>query len=1497
MSFGTWSEPGGDLDRFVSEQARGTLDAYRAQPNLVTEHAFQERDMAMGGYQHRQLYELVQNAADALWARAASAQPHRSTANERGDESRIEVRLTDRCLYCADNGYPIDQEGMRALMFSRMSPKRATGQIGTFGLGFKAVLGVSDDPEFHSRSGSFRFQRSRSSEQIRAVVPSATALSDFPVLRLPEPIDPLDYSDGDPILGEMMSWASNIVRLPLKRKAHGDLKQQAADFPAEFVLFVPHVTSLTLVVDGRSPRRHVRLARDGDDFVLDDGINAGRWRVLRRSHRLSAEARADRRPGDDADEVLISWAAPIDHIQRHDRFWAHFPTETSCLASGILNAPWKTNEDRQNLLTGEYNDELVRAASALVADELPSLSHADDPAHHLDLLPRRHQRGDNHHASLLRMTLNQALASVPVVPDQGGDLRSLGEINYAPESLNTDRDGSAALEHWAAHTGRPRDWLHHCALNRNRTATIDRLFDAKEDQRRVHAEISEWLEALVEDAGGGDAVAASRAAIQTAALLPSSERDVANLGHIVLTASGEWRSPNPVSLFLPPESPQVGDSLDRSNTVHRALTADEETLAALRTLGLRRRSAEDAFRAAATALRRHSRNAEAPALAHEDFWQRSRALGTDSAFQVVQDVFKGRSHRTSEWHRLLRVRALSGAWQPADCVLLPGEIVQEDGERDANVVVDQEFHIRDRELLDLIGVRAGPMPGCNLASDAQFQLIRQAYERAYRQRSDLPSSPQQGTLQLEPTRGVGPLAVMGSLSEEGLADYTEALLREDATFDGCTMRHATRPIYPEMSFESPTLHAIREHGRIRTPRGIVRFADALGSPPTNPDALDALFRHANSAQIKEAFDLSDPSPEVFGEASPMPLLDVWPGLQRHLSMEQAALNLVRCERIVVAGQERECALDSADVYLVGDDLDDEQQALGLVTRSLGLLLSAAQMMAIAERRTPAEVQERRERVHACSSDAERVLAAVGAPAVRARLPASLVSIVEQRQVDPATVPIAIAESAIATYHTGTLREFRAALEPLDPPKQWAGSRRAVEFVRSLGFSEEWAGEPGHADDPFEHVEGPLKLGELHDYQRGIADRLKRLLHGADRGEHERRGLISLPTGAGKTRVAVQAIVEARRDQSYRGNVLWVADRRELCEQAVQAWKQVWRSEGIEDARLRVSRLWGGSAAPSATDGWHVIVASIQTLHARLSNQRLPQELMDSVTLVVFDEAHRSIAPTYTSAMAEVGLTHRQTADEPALLGLTATPYRGHNEAETRWLANRYGQNRLDTGAFGSDDPHRVIAHLQDTAVLAQADHELITGGTYELTQDEQAELAKFGGGEAATTRHGFLPTSVEERIAEDAERTERILDAYQRHVREDWPTLIFATSVDHSKTLAALLTLRGITARAVSGETDAATRRRVVDGFRSGEINVLVNYGVFREGFDAPKTRAIIVARPVYSPNLYFQMIGRGLRGLRNGGGERCLILNVQDNIENYGEHLAFADVDWLWSR
>ena len=530
-----------------------------------------------------------------------------------------------------------------------------------------------------------------------------------------------------------------------------------------------------------------------------------------------------------------------------------------------------------------------------------------------------------------------------------------------------------------------------------------------------------------------------------------------------------------------------------------------------------------------------------------------------------------------------------------------------------------------------------------------------------------------------------------------------------------------------------------------------------------------------------------------------------------------------------------------------------------------------------------EIEKQRAAVRECSTDAERLLGAVGEEALRQGLPPSLLSVLESDGV--ALTAIQVADAAIAVYHTDALREYRRELGQLDPPKRWAGSERAIDFVRSLGFSPEWAGERRKSRDPYLEVEGPYFLPDLHSYQLVVAQNVRAMLRD-DGGS--RRGMISLPTGSGKTRVAVQAIVEAMGDDGFRGGVLWVADRDELCEQAVEAWRQVWSSIGAQGARLRISRMWGGEARPLATTELHVIVASMQTLNSRLSAKGGEYDFLSDFELVVFDEAHRSIAPTYTSVMQDIGFTRFQQADEPFLLGLTATPYRGRDETETAWLTRRYGNNRLDEGAFSSHEPQAVIRELQDMGVLAEADHGIIEGETLSADMFSAQELERS---------FPWLPQRLEDHIAHSVDRTRRIIEAYDTHVNPDWAVLIFATSVEHAKTVAALLNRRGIPSRAVSGETETAARRRIVEEFRSDKIKALVNYNVFREGFDAPKTRAIIVARPVYSPNLYFQMIGRGLRGPKNGGDERCLILNVEDNIENFRRQLAFSELEWLWSN
>ena len=1479
-----WKGPEGPLGKFVVEESEKTLASYCAQSILIIEHANHERDTAHGGYAHRQLFELAQNSADALLGAPKG--------------KSILIRLTADFLYCADDGTPIDERGVEGLMFSHMSSKQGTGAIGRFGLGFKSVLKVTDTPEFFSRSGSFRFDRKHTANRI-AEVASAKR---YPVLRLAEPIDPHKERDADEDLHELMSWATNIVRLPLKAGAREDLAQQIEGFPPEFLLFVDHVRYLTLEDGERS--QNFMLRNRNDELHLDTGKQIARWRVFETGHPLSIEARNDWPLHDDSGDVPIRWAAPLDRLDRPGHFWAFFPTDTASLVAGILNAPWKTNEDRQNLLPGPYNEELIEAAAAMISEALPELATNEDPARHLDALPRRHERGDSHQAELLRKCLFAHLHERAIVPDQDGNLRVLQDISYPPDKLTRDLQGAvAAFKRWTAYPDRPSNWLHHTALTRNRLAAINRLFPPRwqgdDNPTAPKTTIAGWLKALVEDKEADEAVRTSMAAVQTAAAIPPETRSGKNLGKIVLTVNGDWQAPDPEHLFLPDKTQADGGSTGAESYVHPDLASDPDTLSALKTLGIKSPSLESRFKLVTKRILKGGSSGEPDGDLLSEFWALSRGLTSKHAFTIVHE-FKDWITDREIWPTKLRVRTLAGNWQPLHSVLLPGAIVPGDESRDGHATVDTDFHDQDDGLLQALGVTKAPHDDRNLSLEPHFESYRSSCRKQYSRQDGLPHNPWPDKLDFESPKGVGPLEVLAVLSDEGKALYTDTLLNLDASYKQWTMRHTRstrRTPYPEVRYDSLTIHMLRKHGRIRTRGGIVPLADALAYPtlayPKSPDALDALLRHAKADRIKEVFDmkevfnLAEPTPEFFGEEEPIPLIEVWPGLKQHLQQHLRACRLVRCERILVLDKPIRCVFRDPDIYLskaTEPSMDDfkswvnyhlgrsnRRHELQLVTDKLGLDLDTKQIEAILH----FAIQQRK-------TDPERLLEAVGEQALREELPSSLLAVLEKDGAE--LTGIKIAEAAIEAYDTDALKQYKWALDCLGPPPQWAGSRKAVEFVTSLGFSLEWAGERDRTRDPFLEVEGPYSLPDLHDYQRIIADNVRSLL----RGEYgaERRGMISMPTGSGKTRVVVQAIVEAMREDGFRGGVLWVADRDELCEQAVEAWRQVWSSEGTQAKRLRIFRMWDKQSPPSPMNELHVVVATIQTLNARLPKQSDEYEFLADFKLLVFDEAHRSIAPTFTSVMEKIGLTRFQRTEGPFLLGLTATPYRGHDEEETRRLVNRYGRKRLDMGAFGSDDTQNVIRELQSMGVLAQADHETIEGEKIPFDPEAFERESSLP----------WLPQSVEKRIAGSPERTKRIVEAYEKHVEPGWPTLIFATSVEHAQTVAALLNRRGIRSRAVSGDTGTATRRRVVEEFRSGEIKTLVNYGVFREGFDAPRTRAIVVARPVYSPNLYFQMIGRGLRGPLNGGNERCLILNVEDNIENFNRVLAFSELDWLWA-
>jgi superfamily II DNA or RNA helicase len=454
-------------------------------------------------------------------------------------------------------------------------------------------------------------------------------------------------------------------------------------------------------------------------------------------------------------------------------------------------------------------------------------------------------------------------------------------------------------------------------------------------------------------------------------------------------------------------------------------------------------------------------------------------------------------------------------------------------------------------------------------------------------------------------------------------------------------------------------------------------------------------------------------------------------------------------------------------------------------------------------------------------------------------------------------------------------------------RKWtAGKHRARHFASTLGFPRIFAGIVGDPPGPsIETVEPHISLPDLHDYQQELLEQIHLVLRAP---ETKNRALLSLPTGAGKTRTVVESLLSWwGMDDTVRSYIVWIAQSDELCEQAVEAFREIWIDRGGNGPRktLRLFRFWGGhQALPEAwTEG--VIVASIQKLYEKTQTEEGGDELAqvaEETAAVIVDEAHHTTAPSYTAVLNTFGITFgRSPLSSTPLLGLTATPYRGLDNEENRRLANRFHNQLLIPKSLGNDP----IRMLRSRNVLSQVEHRVLeTERRFTLSESEQQRLEQFG----------QFPDSFLRKVGEDPRRNHMLLTT-MLNLPTAWPVLFFGCSVDHASAMAVLLRRNGRSAAVVTATTRRATRRHLIEEFRAGRLQVLCNYGVLTTGFDAPKIRAVVIARPTTSVVLYEQMIGRGMRGPLNGGTGECLVIDLHDNIVRFQGQMAYVRMREVW--
>lgn len=324
---------------------------------------------------------------------------------------------------------------------------------------------------------------------------------------------------------------------------------------------------------------------------------------------------------------------------------------------------------------------------------------------------------------------------------------------------------------------------------------------------------------------------------------------------------------------------------------------------------------------------------------------------------------------------------------------------------------------------------------------------------------------------------------------------------------------------------------------------------------------------------------------------------------------------------------------------------------------------------------------------------------------------------------------------------------------------------------------------------------------------------------AARNRYETRGLVSLPTGAGKSIVAGELL------RRLPGRALVVAHTAVLVNQLRDALAAyLGKPVGLV--------LDGNAEQPDA----RVVVASRQSLTLKRLAAIAAAQPFETL---VFDEAHHATEDSTYSRILDALLARNRNL---FVLGLTATPWRESGKKmlfEHWWLS-------------------REIPDMIPLGVLAPARHE-----TIELPLNLR-EVRLSGRGDRDYNRKILEPSLLA--VADQVAQRVAPLVRSMRHV------VVFAVTVKHAKALAAALERAGVSAACVWGEMKARDRDDVLKRWRDGAIQALVNVGIVTEGFDEPRISAIVFARPTASTLFYMQALGRGLRIAP--GKRECLVID-----------------------
>lgn len=374
-------------------------------------------------------------------------------------------------------------------------------------------------------------------------------------------------------------------------------------------------------------------------------------------------------------------------------------------------------------------------------------------------------------------------------------------------------------------------------------------------------------------------------------------------------------------------------------------------------------------------------------------------------------------------------------------------------------------------------------------------------------------------------------------------------------------------------------------------------------------------------------------------------------------------------------------------------------------------------------------------------------------------------------------------------------------------------------------------------------------------------------------EQNKKGILVLPTGGGKTLTAVRWLLQNVINEKRK--VIWIAHRHELLEQVKDTIYKNCCSELLPkrvNEKITIHLISGFDThhqPRKINKEDDFIIASKDSL--RMGRDYLVSNFLqyNKDVFFVIDEAHHAVAKTYTELIniVELNSTHNFN-----LLGLTATPFRTSGKEQT------FLSKVFTDGIIYSTDLNKLIIE----EILAKPVFEPIETGEF-VKKDED-----FTDKDLKLINSTFdLPENIKSNLATRKNRNNLIVETYDKS--KYGKTLIFALNKDHAIAINTLLKQRGIKSKFIIsgllnqiGISDTNKYiKETIEQFRKNELDVLVNVNILTEGTDLPDANSVFLTRPTNSKVLMTQMVGRVLRGPKAGGTKTAKIVSFIDNWDN----------------